>query len=177
MIIHDTAGEEKFKSIMKSYFRNADIALLVYDITDGMSFHNVRSQWKKDVLESSSNEDIILILVGNKTDKRDQRIVESREVQRYARSNGMRFIEVSAMNPDAYDLLYREILRAVEEVLDRGGSFMYRSIQSGDNIRLPLHPEPRAGRQQDLEEGHQEQGPQAGHQQQEPQAKGWCSSC
>ncbi|XP_011409712.2 PREDICTED: GTP-binding protein ryh1-like [Amphimedon queenslandica] len=169
LIIHDTAGEERFKSIMQSYFRDADIALLVYDITDGNSFQNVRNEWKKDVIEGSNNEDICMILVGNKTDKGDQRIVESCDVATYARANRMRFIEVSAMNPDDYDLLYGEILRAVEEVLDKGGSFVYRNIQPGANIRLH-EPQPQAGhQQQEPQEGRQQQEPQEGRQQQEPQ--------
>ena len=161
---------------MKQYFREADIAFLVYDITDGSSFQNIRNQWRKDVMDFSNNEDMYIILVGNKTDKKEERIIASRDAQRYARANHMSFIEVSAQNEGHYDLLYREIQAAVEHVLDKGGSFMYRSMQSGTNVRLPhesgLVPQG----------GHQQQDPQAGRQdpqagRQDPQARSWCGSC
>ncbi|XP_061529338.1 ras and EF-hand domain-containing protein [Phycodurus eques] len=66
--IWDTAGQERFRSIAKSYFRRADGVLLLYDVTCERSFLNVR-EWV-DMIEDTSQEDIPIMLVGNKCDRR-----------------------------------------------------------------------------------------------------------
>ncbi|KAL0979813.1 hypothetical protein UPYG_G00190070 [Umbra pygmaea] len=66
----DTAGQERFRSIAKSYFRRADGVLLLYDVTCERSFLNVR-EWV-DMIEDASQEDIPIMLVGNKCDLREQ---------------------------------------------------------------------------------------------------------
>ena len=109
MIIHDTAGEEANRSIICQFYRNADIALVMYDITDLKSFHNVRKYWIKDLKKYSKNDNIKVILVGNKIDKRDERLVESDDAEQYAQDNGMSFIETSAVNEDHFDLLNDQI--------------------------------------------------------------------
>ncbi|XP_057213453.1 ras and EF-hand domain-containing protein isoform X3 [Triplophysa rosa] len=70
----DTAGQERFRSIAKSYFRRADGVLLLYDVTCEKSFLNVR-EWV-DVIEDVSQDDIPIMLVGNKTDMRTQALQE-----------------------------------------------------------------------------------------------------
>uniref|UniRef100_A0A8C8FJH6 EF-hand domain-containing protein n=1 Tax=Oncorhynchus tshawytscha TaxID=74940 RepID=A0A8C8FJH6_ONCTS len=66
----DTAGQERFRSIAKSYFRRADGVLLLYDVTCEKSFLNVR-EWV-DMIEDVSQDDIPIMLVGNKSDLREQ---------------------------------------------------------------------------------------------------------
>ncbi|KAL7827432.1 hypothetical protein SRHO_G00331500 [Serrasalmus rhombeus] len=66
----DTAGQERFRSIAKSYFRRADGVLLLYDVTCEKSFLNVR-EWV-DIIEDVSQDDVPIMLVGNKTDLRQQ---------------------------------------------------------------------------------------------------------
>lgn len=70
----DTAGQERFRSIAKSYFRRADGVLLLYDVTCEKSFLNVR-EWV-DIIEDVSQDDIPIMLVGNKTDLRTQALQE-----------------------------------------------------------------------------------------------------
>ncbi|XP_051965026.1 ras and EF-hand domain-containing protein homolog [Xyrauchen texanus] len=69
----DTAGQERFRSIAKSYFRRADGVLLLYDVTCEKSFLNVR-EWV-DIIEDVSQDDIPIMLVGNKTDLRNEALL------------------------------------------------------------------------------------------------------
>uniref|UniRef100_A0A8C7MXE5 RAS and EF-hand domain containing n=1 Tax=Oncorhynchus kisutch TaxID=8019 RepID=A0A8C7MXE5_ONCKI len=71
----DTAGQERFRSIAKSYFRRADGVLLLYDVTCEKSFLNVR-EWV-DMIEDVSQDDIPIMLVGNKCDLREQALQDS----------------------------------------------------------------------------------------------------
>ncbi|XP_029533210.1 ras and EF-hand domain-containing protein homolog isoform X2 [Oncorhynchus nerka] len=71
----DTAGQERFRSIAKSYFRRADGVLLLYDVTCEKSFLNVR-EWV-DMIEDVSQDDVPIMLVGNKCDLREQALQDS----------------------------------------------------------------------------------------------------
>ena len=115
---------------MRRYYINADIALIVYDITNAGSFHHVREYWRKEVLKYSKNEDVKLILVGNKSDKNNERVVDSDVAEKYAQDNDMSFIEMSARNEDHFDLLYDQIRAAAGQVLAIGGSHLHQSLQS-----------------------------------------------
>ena len=115
---------------MHQYYRNADIALIVYDITNADSFLHVRQYWKDAVLKYSENEDTKLILIGNKIDRNDERVVDSDVAEKYALNNDMSFIEMSAMNKDHFELLFHQIRTAAGQVLAIGGSHLHRSLQS-----------------------------------------------
>ncbi|XP_070199078.1 ras and EF-hand domain-containing protein homolog isoform X6 [Littorina saxatilis] len=96
----DTAGQERFRSIAKSYFRRADGVLLLYDVTYERSFVNIR-EWV-DAIEESSPKRVPIMLVGNKTDQRQEMMKQGRRVVRYedgqrvAREIDALFIESSA---------------------------------------------------------------------------------
>ena len=64
--IWDTAGQEKYRSIAKIYYKDAKIAILVYDVNDRLSLSHLQS-WGEDLMNHSS-KDIILAVVGNKID-------------------------------------------------------------------------------------------------------------
>ncbi|KAF5907307.1 ras and EF-hand domain-containing protein, partial [Clarias magur] len=96
----DTAGQERFKSIAKSYFRRADGVLLLYDVTCEKSFLNVR-EWV-DTIEDVSQDKIPIMLVGNKTDLRQQALddgvqcVSTNHGEKLARTYSSLFCETSA---------------------------------------------------------------------------------
>ena len=92
--IWDTAGQETFRSITRSYYRNTAGALLVYDITRRETFMHV-SQWLQDAKQHGST-DMTVILVGNKCDLEHLRQVSTDEGQKFAKDNGLLFIETSA---------------------------------------------------------------------------------
>ncbi|KAG1146112.1 hypothetical protein G6F37_006420 [Rhizopus arrhizus] len=84
--IWDTAGQERFRSLTKSYFRGAAGALVVYDVCNRDTFLGVRS-WLKDV-RTLANPELVIILVGNKNDKTDEREVSYLEASRFAQEHG-----------------------------------------------------------------------------------------
>eukprot|EP01036_Dinobryon_divergens_P024836 gene24836-33320_t len=89
----DTAGQERFRSLIPSYIRDSSVAVVVFDITNRASFLNT-SKWIEDVRNERGN-DVIIILVGNKTDLSDKRQVSVDEGEDKATKEGIMFIESS----------------------------------------------------------------------------------
>ena len=106
--IWDTAGEEKYKSVTSAYFRGAVGALLIYDITCKKSFENV-SDWLNRLMESTS-ADLIVMLVGNKSDLKEKREVSTAEGTDFAMKNGLAFIETSALQGTNVELSFSTII-------------------------------------------------------------------
>ena len=92
--IWDTAGQENFKSITRSYYKNSACALIVYDITRRISFENL-SDWIEDC-KNSSPKTVFMVLVGNKCDLEENREVTEEEGKEFAERHGMLFFETSA---------------------------------------------------------------------------------
>lgn len=93
--IWDTAGQERFRSISKSYFRNAVGALLVFDITKMSSFDQL-TEWLND-LETLCLPNAHIILIGNKCDIEDHREVTTQSGQDFANKHKIDYIETSAL--------------------------------------------------------------------------------
>lgn len=94
--IWDTAGQERFRSISKSYFRNAVGAILVYDITNMSSFDQL-TEWLND-LQSLCLPNAYILLVGNKADLESQRQVGAQQIKEFADRHKLETIETSALN-------------------------------------------------------------------------------
>merc|ERR1711907_394343 len=90
----DTAGQERFRSLIPSYIRDSSVAIVVYDITNRASFANT-VRWIKDV-RAERDSDVIMVLVGNKTDLSEKRQVTVEEGEAKAKELGVMFIETSA---------------------------------------------------------------------------------
>ena len=90
----DTGGAERFNSINELYYRNADCCLLVYDITHRKSFEECKN-WYNKKLKEYSNKLIKVILLGNKTDLKDKRVIEPEEGANFAEENNYIFMETS----------------------------------------------------------------------------------
>lgn len=80
--IWDTAGQDKFKSITRSYYHGSVVALLVYDITKYETFENL-SHWLEEIRQYA-DEKIVITLVGNKTDLESERAVSTAEAREFA---------------------------------------------------------------------------------------------
>jgi small GTP-binding protein len=109
MQIWDTAGQERFRSITPTYFRDAVGLVLIYDITKGETFRNVRA-WISDI--KTHADGVIIMLLGNKLDVPDkERAVSFDEGQQLASSYGIPFLETSAKTGygvmEAFDALAR----------------------------------------------------------------------
>eukprot|EP01106_Pelomyxa_sp_JSP_P013041 TRINITY_DN3762_c0_g1_i1.p1 TRINITY_DN3762_c0_g1~~TRINITY_DN3762_c0_g1_i1.p1 ORF type:complete len:212 (+),score=65.86 TRINITY_DN3762_c0_g1_i1:1020-1655(+) len=94
--IWDTAGQERFRTITSSYYRGAHGIIVVYDITDTVSFDNVK-HWLQEI-DRYACENVNKLLVGNKSDLAGKRAVEYSTAKEYADSIGISFLETSAKN-------------------------------------------------------------------------------
>ena len=92
--IWDTAGQESFRSITRSYYRGAACALLVYDVTRRETFTHLEN-WLEDAIENGNSE-MTIALVGNKSDLDQKRNVSYEEGERFAKAHNLVFIETSA---------------------------------------------------------------------------------
>ena len=99
--IWDTAGQEAFQAITRTYYKGAIGALLVYDITRKDTFIHV-TRWLEEVRNNSSKT-ITVILIGNKKDLEDKRQVTYEEGEAFAKENGLMFLETSAKT--AYNVI------------------------------------------------------------------------
>ena len=114
--VWDTAGQESFRSITRSYYRGAIGALLVYDITNSSSFENLPT-WLKDSLDAT-NQNIGLVLVGNKVDLEGERQVDKNVAKEFSKENNLLFMETSAKNGQniekIFQILSEQILAKIE---------------------------------------------------------------
>jgi len=94
--IWDTAGQERFRTITSSYYRGAHGIIVVYDITDQVSFNNVK-QWLQEI-DRYACENVNKLLVGNKSDLTNKRVVDTNTAKEFAESLGIPFLETSAKN-------------------------------------------------------------------------------
>ena len=92
----DTSGQEIYKSINESYYRKADCCLLVYDITNRKSFDECKDYYNKNLIEKCK-KDVKVILLGNKTDLEDQRVISPEEGAGLALENDYIFMETSCL--------------------------------------------------------------------------------
>ncbi|KAI3850189.1 hypothetical protein MKW98_008491 [Papaver atlanticum] len=92
--IWDTAGQERFRTITSSYYRGAHGIIIVYDVTDMESFNNVK-QWLNEI-DRYANDSVCKLLVGNKSDLVDKKVVDTETAKAFADSLGIPFLETSA---------------------------------------------------------------------------------
>ena len=114
MQIWDTAGQERFKNIIASYYRGAHGILLLYDVTDKDSFKNL-SNWLIEI-EKNASKNVLKVLIGNKSDLEDKRVVSFNQGKEFADTYGLKFIETSAKKNlnvnEAFETLGRELMIA-----------------------------------------------------------------
>ena len=107
--IWDTAGMEKFRSLNAQFYKDANIVILVYEIINLNSFNSIKNYWYKDIIENS-NKNIILGLIGNKSDLYlDKEEVSEEEARNYAKEINAIFKLTSALNGNGINELF-EIL-------------------------------------------------------------------
>lgn len=107
----DTAGQDRFRSIVRSYYRGAAGALLVYDVTRRESFEHVL-RWLDDALQNA-DQGMVITLVGNKSDKSAEREVSYEEGRAFAAQHNMYFLETSAVTGSMVDEAFMMTARLV----------------------------------------------------------------
>ena len=111
--IWDTAGQDRFRSITKNYYKGAHGIILIYDITNQKTFENVKN-WINQIKEEVSNK-VTIILVGNKIDDEDHRVVSTEQGEKMAKDFGLMFFECSAKSGVNIDSTFNELVKKTLE--------------------------------------------------------------
>ena len=127
--IWDTAGMERYRSITSAYYKGAKGVIVVYDICQQKSFENV-DKWIED-FKSKADEDAVILLIGNKNDLDENRVVNKEEAELKAQKNKFAFMETSAKDNNnvqkAFETLFREIVKIyknkndIQNIQNKGG--------------------------------------------------------
>ena len=140
--IWDTAGQERFRSITKSFFRNANGILFVYDITSRKSFQNVKD-WIKD--SELHDNGFAKILAGNKIDLNEKREIKFEELIDFGEKKKIEVIETSAKTRTNIDEAFKKIVdlilsnKSEEEILAQYG------VKSNNEVSLNQAPVKKSG--------------------------------
>lgn len=115
--IWDTAGQERYRAITSAYYRGALGALLVYDTTKPTTFDNV-SRWLKE-LRDHADANIVIMLIGNKTDLKHLKAVATEDAQSFAEKEGLSFIETSALEATNVEKSFQTILSEIYRYISK----------------------------------------------------------
>ena len=108
--IYDTAGQERFKNIVKHYYKGANGILLIYDISKRITFEKLQF-WLDDLKENADIDNLFIYLVGNKNDKKEEREVTFEEGNKFAKEKKLPFIEVSAKTGENINQLFDDMIK------------------------------------------------------------------
>ncbi|KAK3854755.1 hypothetical protein Pcinc_038785 [Petrolisthes cinctipes] len=109
--IWDTAGQERFHTITTSYYRGAMGIMLVYDITNAKSFDNI-AKWLRNI-DEHANEDVEKMILGNKCDMEDKRVIPKEKGEAIGREHSIRFLETSAKANINIEQAFLELAEAI----------------------------------------------------------------
>uniref|UniRef100_A0A8C4THR9 small monomeric GTPase n=1 Tax=Erpetoichthys calabaricus TaxID=27687 RepID=A0A8C4THR9_ERPCA len=125
--IWDTAGQERFRSVTHAYYRDAQALLLLYDITSKTSFDNIRA-WLTEVHEYAL-QDVVIMLLGNKSDMSSERVIKQEEGERLAKEYGVPFMETSAKTGVNVELAFLAIAKELKQ----------RAVQQPNEPKFQIH--------------------------------------
>ncbi|KAH0788777.1 small GTP-binding protein [Histomonas meleagridis] len=117
LLIWDTAGQEVYRGLAPMYYRSALIAIIVFDVTKAESFDSV-SYWIRE-LKTNVEENIVILVCGNKTDLEDKRVIEFQSASSMASENGALYAETSASTGSGVDRMFQ---MAINNLLQNKGN-------------------------------------------------------
>ncbi len=123
--IWDTAGQDRFRAITKNYYKGAHGIVLLYDITNQKTFDNVKN-WINQIKEEVTDK-VCIILVGNKIDAEEKRVVTTEQGEKMGQDFGLMFFECSAKTGENITLAFDEIIKKIVE--------NYSKIEKGEKLQ------------------------------------------
>lgn len=138
--IWDTAGQERFRTITTAYYRGAMGIMLVYDITNQKSFENIKN-WIRNIEEHAS-ADVEKMVLGNKCDMNDKRVVSKESGETLAVEYGIKFMETSAKASINVDEAFFNIARDIKRKMD---SKVDSNTKSKGSVVVTESTKPRQG--------------------------------
>ena len=115
--IWDTAGQERYRAITTAYYRGAVGALVVYDVAKHLTFENVE-RWLRE-LKDHTDQKVVTMLVGNKSDLRHLRAVTTEEAKALAEKFDLSFIETSALDSTNVETAFQNILTEIHQLVSQ----------------------------------------------------------
>jgi small GTP-binding protein len=139
--IWDTAGQERYKSITSAYYKGSKGALVVYDISRKGTFENV-DKWIEE-LKANGSEDVLIMLVGNKSDLEDKREVKTEDVIKKAEQFKVAFCETSALDGKNIDHAFDNLINEIAKKVERDKVNEAKNMQDSKGITLDTAEEKR----------------------------------
>ena len=132
----DTAGTEKFKSITTGYYRGANAAFVVFDLTSRISFDSV-SEWIQNYYNySNPNSEKNVVLIGNKSDLKENREISDEEINKFAINNNIKYFETSAKNGNNIEECFYYIAeKLMKDMKEKGEDNNDNNIIKSDNLK------------------------------------------
>ena len=115
----DTAGQEQFFSVQAMYFRGVHGIFLVCDVTNRESFHHI-PRWLELAQQYCTESNALIIIIGNKVDQADKRVISSEEGHALATCHGLSYMEASALNVGTIEDMYRTMIQLLTRSVDLG---------------------------------------------------------
>ena len=110
--IWDTAGQERFRNITNQYYKGADGIILIFDITDQNSFDKIQD-WINQINSNTQTDEIGLILIGNKKDLDNNRIISFKEGDALGKELGIKYFETSALSGEGIDEAFKYVTKEI----------------------------------------------------------------
>jgi len=129
--IWDTAGQERYRDITSAYYRSAVGAMLVYDISKKDTFDNIE-RWLTE-LRQHADTNIVIMLVGNKSDLRHLREVPTDKAREFCQENGLSLVETSAKDNSNVDFAFQKLITEIYHETVKKNSL--EGVDGGDTDR------------------------------------------
>ncbi|KAN0024059.1 hypothetical protein ACTFIV_008453 [Dictyostelium citrinum] len=142
LCLWDTAGQEKFRALISSYYRGAHGIILTYDVTKRESFDNL-NYWLNEVEKFANRSNLVKLLVGNKIDK-ENREVSREEGAEFAKKEAMLFIECSAKTKIGIQQAFEELAQKIIEIPQNTSSSQTKQRNTG-SVKIEDEPDQYQG--------------------------------
>jgi len=140
--IWDTAGQERFRTITSTYYRGTHGVIVVYDVASGDSFANVK-RWLHEINQNC--DDVNRILVGNKCDDPDRRVVLKEDATRFSNQMGIQLFETSAKE----NINVEEMFRAITNLVLSSKKAQRETLGDNSAGRIKVNEHNRPNRKKD----------------------------